>query len=412
MRVYFVLAALALTLGGADVTAATGTPPRFALIVGNSQYEELVDLPNPVRDSRLIAETVRGLGFQVEERSDQGRREMLEAIAAFGRRLGEAGPDAVAFFFYAGHAVQMGGRNFLLPTDTAADRDTMAGGVEVGAVLGTLASAENGQKFVVLDSCRDKPLDSSPDASRGLAAMQAPPGTMIAYSTAPGRVAFDGAGLNSPYTAALARRLMDSPLPAEELFKEVRAAVMQATGGHQTPWEDSSLIGGDFFFNLARRPLDDSEEALWDRTKNRSEAEYFQSFLARYPDGTFSGLARRRLAAITGGGTRRGLEEARETSNELAIREAAAESFEEGWVAFKRSNFVDAARWYEKAARFGHAEAGFNLALLYFRGKGVDRDYEASERWARMAADQGFAAAVDFLNVLAVVRTPAGAADD
>ncbi len=222
---------------------------RIALVIGNSDYAS-GPLPNPANDAKLIGEALTGLGFDVIARRNADQVTMKRAIQEFGSRLEKAGPGAVGLFYYAGHGVQLSGRNYLIPTTARIERE---GDVEIEAVsadwvIEQMRYARNRLNIVILDACRNNPFTRSMrSVDRGLATMDAPAGILIAYSTAPGAVAADGAGRNSPYTEALTRAMREMHEPVEQVFKHVRVGVMSATSGKQVPWESSSLTG-DFYF--------------------------------------------------------------------------------------------------------------------------------------------------------------------
>lgn len=226
--------------------------PRIALVMGNSAYTS-GPLLNPVNDAKLMGDTLTRLGFQVIARRDSDQATMKRAIQEFGAKLEQAGPDAVGLFFYAGHGVSISGRNYLIPTTARIDReaDVEIEAVSADWVLDQMRYARNRLNIVILDACRNNPYTRSMrSADRGLARMDAPAGTLIAYSTAPGDVAADGEGRNSPYSLALAQAIGGVREPVEQAFKRARVAVMAATNNRQTPWESSSLTG-DFYFASA-----------------------------------------------------------------------------------------------------------------------------------------------------------------
>jgi formylglycine-generating enzyme required for sulfatase activity len=226
---------------------------RFALVIGNSAYTN-GRLPNPVNDAKLIGETLNKLGFKVITKSDADYKQMKQAIEDFGGLLDRGGRDAVGVFYYAGHGVQLNGRNYLIPVDARIERvgDLDIEGVSADWVIDEMSAARNGLNIVILDACRDNPFaNSMRSVGRGLAWMQEPTGTtgiLIAYSTAPGSVARDGNGRNSPYTMALSEAMLGWHEPLESVFRHVRNSVMKATADKQVPWETSSLVGEDFYF--------------------------------------------------------------------------------------------------------------------------------------------------------------------
>jgi formylglycine-generating enzyme required for sulfatase activity len=242
-----VFLAAALLLVSAPLCAQTATPERrVALVVGNGTYKD-GPLRNPTNDARAVAAALGELGFEVIARYNASARDMRRAVIEFGEKIERGG---VGLFYYAGHGVQMGGRNYLLPVDAEIEREAHveSEAVDVAAVLGRMEGARNRINIVILDACRNNPYERRfRSASRGLAVTPAPSGTYIAYATAPGDVAEDGTGANSTFTTALLGAMRKPGLTLDDLFKDVRAGVHAATGGRQVPWSSSSIIG-DFYF--------------------------------------------------------------------------------------------------------------------------------------------------------------------
>ncbi|MGB7922038.1 MAG: SUMF1/EgtB/PvdO family nonheme iron enzyme [Pyrinomonadaceae bacterium] len=234
--------------GAPAARPAATTAGRVALVIGNSAYRAK-RLPNPVNDSRLMAQTLRQLGFDVIQREDLTRAQMQESITEFGARLR---PGGVALFYYAGHGMQIGGRNYLVPVEvTSIDsaQEVESKMLYAGQPL-ELMSAKNGLNIMVLDACRDNPLKFGfpADVKQGFAEARATTtGTLIAFSTAPGFVALDGQGQQSPYTAALCQNLLLRPSRIEDVFIRTRIQVDNATRGKQIPWESSSLKSVFYF---------------------------------------------------------------------------------------------------------------------------------------------------------------------
>jgi len=234
-------------------SAAAAAETRIALVIGNSNYAS-GPLPNPANDAQMMADTLGSLGFEVIARRNADQNTMKRAIQEFGSRLEKGGPSAVGLFYYAGHGVQLNGRNYLIPTTAQIDRE---GDVEIEAVsadwvIEQMRYARNRLNIVILDACRNNPFTRSMrSVDHGLATMDAPAGILIAYSTAPGAVAMDGNGRDSPYTEALSQAMRNQHEPVEQIFKHVRVGVMSATANKQVPWESSSLTG-DFYFAGAR----------------------------------------------------------------------------------------------------------------------------------------------------------------
>jgi uncharacterized caspase-like protein len=224
---------------------------RIALVIGNSNYLSVSALPNPGKDARAMTKFLSSAGFQVLEASDLKQREMLRTIGNFAGLLAEKGPDTVALVFYAGHGLQIDGENYLVPVDAMIQReaDVPLQSMRLADLMNALSSVSVKARIVILDACRNNPFsDINKTTGRGLAIVDAPSGSLISYSTAPGTEALDGDGANSPYTAALLRVARERDLPIEQALKRVRLAVNESTGKQQVPWESSSLTSEFSFF--------------------------------------------------------------------------------------------------------------------------------------------------------------------
>jgi caspase domain-containing protein len=253
----------------APAPAAPRDERRTALVIGNGAYQN-GPLRNPVRDAKGMARVLRGQGFEVTLLENAGQKETRRAINDFGKKLREG---SVGLFYYAGHGLQVNGRNYLVPVDAAIEEESEVEieAVDVGAVLSRMDVARNRLNIVILDACRDNPYARSFRSQvRGLASIDAPSGTMIAYATAPGRVARDGAGANGLYTGELLRAMTVPGLRIEDVFKQVRQSVQQQTRGEQVPWESSSLVG-DFVFSMPA-PAATTRETATDGGAARSTA--------------------------------------------------------------------------------------------------------------------------------------------
>ena len=226
--------------------------PRYALVIGNSDYQQPAwKLTNPANDARLMAQALSDVGFKVTVLLDGTEAQMEDAFAAHGARLKAAGKNAVGLIYYAGHGVQSQGLNYLVPVDANArsEQDIWRQAPRLGDALRYVEDAGNSVNFVILDACRDNPLPSATrSAGGGLAEVKPARGLLISYSTAPGYVAYDGDGGNSAFAVALAETLSQKNLIAEQVFKRVADSVNVATGGLQTPFYNSGLTGADFCF--------------------------------------------------------------------------------------------------------------------------------------------------------------------
>lgn len=227
-----------------SLTGAAGG--RVALVIGNAAYRT-GPLPNPANDAEAMAGALQKCGFTTILKTDADLEAMTGALDEFYEKTRRA---EVALFFYAGHAVQVQGENYLLPVtaDLKAEKDVQFRCMAAGLVLGRMEDAGAKVKLVFLDACRDNPLARSfRSASSGLAQMNAASGTLIAYATAPGQKAADGDGRNSPFTASLVRHMLTPGIEVGPMMKKVRGEVVEVTSSGQVPWVSESLLG-DFYF--------------------------------------------------------------------------------------------------------------------------------------------------------------------
>ena len=243
-----VLTALTIWL----VSAATaGAENRMALVIGNSAYQTVPTLPNPLNDASAISDYLRSAGFQVKTVRNAAQSEMRQAISQFADALASKGPDTVALVYFGGHGLQVDGENYLVPIDASILRegDVPFQAIRLADLMSALAAVPSKARIVMLDACRNNPFSEiNKVTGKGLAIVDAPPNSIISYATSPGSEALDGEGTNSPYTAAVLAMTKDPGLPIEQAFKRVRFAVNDATNRQQLPWESSSLTANFSFF--------------------------------------------------------------------------------------------------------------------------------------------------------------------
>ena len=229
-------------------TIVATTEKRIALVVGNANYK-VRPLKNSRNDADDISRTLRSSGFEVIDLRDASLQQMRNGVRQFGDRLIN---NDVGLVYYSGHGVEVKGRNYFIPVnaDIMREDEIADQGLDVSLILEKMNTAGKGVNILIVDACRDDPFGRSfRSSSRGLAQMDAPRGTIIAYSTSPGKVAADGDGRNSPYTKNLVKAMQQPNKPIEQVFKEVRRAVQEETKNQQTPWENTSL-SGDFYFQI------------------------------------------------------------------------------------------------------------------------------------------------------------------
>lgn len=239
---------LLFVLLGGHLAIAEAEQPRFALVIGNNNYDQ-VPLKNPANDAADIADILnRRFGFGVTQLLNGTHKDMSLQLDKFADSLP---PDSIALFYFAGHGVQIKERNYLIPTDDEqikSEKDVEFHALEANEALAKLDASKSSMNIIILDACRNNPFRGFRSPKRGLAPLKITKGTFVAYSAAPGQVASDGAygERNSPFAKHLLA-LIDRPLKIEDVFKEVRRKVSDETGGVQLPWASTSLTGKDLY---------------------------------------------------------------------------------------------------------------------------------------------------------------------
>ena len=294
-----------------------GAEQRIALVIGNSNYQNVTQLSNPDNDAKSVAQLLNAAGFEVILATDVSHNEMIQVVQDFSGKIAGRGPNTVAMVYYAGHGVQLAGENYLVPVDAriSSEPDLINGSVRLVDVMATLDAIPSRMRIAILDACRNNPFPSLNDAGRGLAIVDAPNGSIVAYSTAPGTEALDGIGDHSPYTAAFLRLAHEKNLPIEQLFKRVRLEVNNSTGGQQTPWESSSLTSDFYFFGdtavaANRAPVQEKTVQAADNLPSRASRqaydyvlaensiEHYQEFIELYPNDPLCFRIRALLASL------------------------------------------------------------------------------------------------------------------
>ncbi|WP_315833792.1 caspase family protein [Bradyrhizobium prioriisuperbiae] len=257
------LTALSVDAGPSLGPAAQMSEKRIALVIGNSAYRRVTALPNPASDARLVAKNLTDLGFQVSEGIDLDKAELKRTILQFVQRTASA---SLVVLFYAGHGMQIDGRNFLLPVDVdpLKARELSTEVLDLNFILAGLDDRLR-TNIIILDACRDNPFAQkdkdaqAAEAGRSIVLQSglAQPsglgsgatlgaGTLLVFATAPGQVALDGNGANSPFSLALVRHIKTPRVDVQQMLTRVRADVVASTNGKQVPWSNSSLLGEVF----------------------------------------------------------------------------------------------------------------------------------------------------------------------
>ena len=299
---------------------------RVALVIGNSAYEHVPMLTNPVNDATDIGTAFERLGFDVTRIENVGQQKFRRALQEFGRA---AAVSEVAVIFYAGHGIEVDQRNYLIPVDArlASDRDVEFETIGMDLVMRAVDGASE-LKLVILDACRDNPFavlmqraGATRSIGRGLARVEPVSQTLVAYAAKGGTVASDGVGRNSPYSKALLSQIETPGLELDLMFRRVRDEVLRLTGGRQEPFTYGSLssqgaylaqpVTGVSHGNLTQgRPMTESENPqiqlellslereFWESIKTSDDVADFHAYLNRFSNGIYVDLARNRIKRL------------------------------------------------------------------------------------------------------------------
>lgn len=284
---------------------------NYALLIGNSQYS-IGELDNPANDATDLANTLRSIGFETTVKVNVDSNAMKSLIRDFGEKL--KNNDGIGLFFFAGHGVQVNGENYMLPVGFPFknEQEVEKNAVQANMILRYMEDSKNRVNVVVLDACRNNPFIKTRSLkTRGLAPMDAPSGSLVAFSTAPGTEASDGSGRNGLYTKHLMANVKIPGMTVEQVFKRTREGVETESereiGRRQSPREESSLKGGDMYFVAPVTKKEggatsaEVELAYWNSIANSNNPADFESYLSQYPDGKFASLAQNKLKATKGG---------------------------------------------------------------------------------------------------------------
>ena len=294
---------------------------RIALVIGNSKYLHVPQLSNPANDTKIVAASLRQVGFTtVTVLQDLDQNTLKSSLQKFAVAARAAD---VALIYYAGHGMEMGGSNYLVPVDAVlqTDLDVQYETIPLDLVLASVEGAKR-LKLVVLDACRNNPfvpqmrsIGSQRALTRGLARVEPAGDTLLVYAAKAGTTAADGTGTNSPFAEALASNIVEPGLEIGKLFRKVRDDVMAATGNQQEPFQYGSLSAQDFYFvppqvgaapsgllpkqqtSLVGDPIT-FELKFWDTIKASSNQADFEAYLAQYPNGQFASLAKNRIELL------------------------------------------------------------------------------------------------------------------
>lgn len=249
MRLLLGLIFGAILVGGAQ---AQQRPGRVALVIGNAAYPDAsIPLSTTIRDARTIAEELRRAEFEVDLKENLGKDDMQRALDAF---MGKIRTGSAALFYFSGYGIQTGRQTYLIPVNAQIwnEADLRREGISLDNTLTEMNCRGAKVKIAIIDAARRNPFERRFRASpAGLAVIDAPEGTLVIYSTAPGKLINEGSGTNSVFVTELTKELRVPNLTAEEVFNRARIGVSRATNNEQVPWVASSLVD-EFYFGGSR----------------------------------------------------------------------------------------------------------------------------------------------------------------
>lgn len=378
--------------------ALAANAERMALVIGNSAYPA-ASLPNPKNDARAVAELLKKAGFQVDMRIDTARGDLVQSIGRFGLALRD--PQVkFAVFYYAGHGLQQDWRNYLVPVDAkvGSATDVQKQTVDVSELMRYMNEARGRSYLVILDACREDPfVGMYRPPAKGLSPFDAPSGSLLAYATAPGQLAYDGKGSNGLYTKHLVRELAAPDVSLEDAFKRVRLNVRMESEGRQIPWESTSLEQDVMLFPQRKAKLSDAELerrfeqelADWSKVRNSNNIAGLTDFIRAYPSGNASELAQARLNRLLEEELRKGdhlrRDAARQRAAEAEAQRLKAEAAERERQQAAQRDAARLAAEREEAVRLAAAEAKA-LKLAHEQAEAQKR--EADRRDALRIAQQ------------------------
>ncbi len=338
---------------------------RVALVIGNKDYTSLNSLKNPINDARDMAEILRAKGFYVIPLENASQMQMEQAIAEFSNKI-QSG-KGVGLFYYAGHGVEVNGVNYLIPSDAQIPSIDFVKSktVSVDSILSAMQRANNRFNILILDACRSNPFGRG---GGGLAPINNATGVFVAYATAPGKIAEDGAESNGLFTKYLKQYINKSGLKIEEVFKSVGREVQKASQKRQTPWTSSSVYG-DFYFtlpNIKQKQQTNNVTPISNTSNNKSNKIW-------------------------------ALKKACDLNNALGCKNLGV-MYELGKGISK--NEKKAIKLYTKACHLNNALGCKNLGVMYEFGKGISKDLNKAKEFFKKACDLNNAEACNNLSKL------------
>lgn len=406
---------------------------RIALVIGNNKYVHGAPLSNAVNDATSVSTELKKLGFSTLLETDARHEDMDRKLAAFRKSAEKA---QIALFFYAGHALEIQGQNYLVPIDAvvAEQWQIKHKTVSLEEVLDAMNASKARVKILVLDACRDNPLgrDWRRGVPKGLAVAQIPDETILVFATSPGRVALDGRDQsNSPFTTAFVRYLGDQNLDFDEIFKRTGRAVIESTAGEQRPWMSSNLLSDIFLgkhkpLKLPPPPVEDKPRELtrkdqfkeaFRRSKASNSFDGWRSFLDTYASHQFAAKddgqemlasAHNQLGFFYYYGDRGARTNRKRAVKHFRFAANVGVADSQTMLGYMYNNALgglpqntkEASKLYLAAAKQGDATAQNNIGYNFDVGRGVAQNDIEAVRWYRASAEQGFGRAQFHLGLM------------
>ncbi|MEP3475776.1 MAG: caspase family protein [Hyphomicrobiales bacterium] len=398
---------------------ANASQKRVALIMGISNYTHATQLPNPVQDATKLASVLSNLGFDVTLRTNLGINDMRSEVRNFANKADTA---EVALVYFAGHGIEMSGKNYLIPNDAELrrDRDLEHEALTLNLVSNALEGAKR-LRIIMLDACRNNPFSAqmklsgnrTRSVSRGLAAVEPVGDSLIVYASKHGTVAEDGEGSNSPFAEALVKTLPTPGLEISLMFRRVRDQVMKATNRRQQPFVYGSISGKEFYFKQSikienkvvinnNNPQITSACSIWPQIATTATKAQVKAFLSECHEGIFYRLAKARLKELKGSAVATLTtpkvdlstpKKSHEPAEDLYLR---AKNYQNGTGGFKK-DMKKALSIYMQAANQGHAKSMTDVGWMNENGFGTPRNYHVALEWYQKAADKGESMAMNNL---------------
>ncbi len=294
---------------------------RIALVIGNGAYVKTKSLANPANDAADMAQALKDLGFDVSWGVNQNKRQMEFLIREFGVKLASGG---TGLFYYAGHGLQVGGLNYLVPIDAdiPEEDEVQYQGVALNLILKNMAAAKNDLNIVILDACRNNPFARSWGAYRdagdsdGLAAISPSTGTLVLYASEPGKVAWDGTGRNGLFTESLLKQIRKPNVEYDQMVKALSADVWERSNRRQFPWKEGNSLSVFYFVRrdtvaansakpeavngemVVEKDKATVEREAWEYIKDSLDPQDFRHFLRDFPSGLNAPKARMKLREL------------------------------------------------------------------------------------------------------------------